>query len=88
MLLNHCFSILTDLVDLWPEPPVNAQVSSIDGRGHLRTGTVHVVGPHRRVATIHGQGAMGGRGGDGVARCSMFRQVDHGFGTGHVAVES
>lgn len=90
MWVNHPLAFmcaLTDLVDLWPVPSVNAHVSSVDGRRHLWTSIVHVVGSHGRVATVHGQGAVGGRGGDGVAWCGMFRQVDHGFGTGHVAVE-
>lgn len=78
---------LTDLVELWPVPSVNAQISPVDGRGHLWTSTVHVVGSHWGVATIHGNGAVGRRGGDGVAWCSMLGQVDHGFGTGHIAVE-
>lgn len=78
---------LTDLVELRPVPSVNAHVSSVDGRGNLGMSTVHVVGSHWRVATVHGQGAVGGRGGDGVARCGMLWKVDHGFGTGHIVVE-
>lgn len=79
--------LLADLVDWWPLPSLNSHVSSEDGRGNFRASVAHVVRSHWRVAAVHRQGAMGGRGGDGVARCSMLWQVDHGFGTGHIAVQ-
>lgn len=77
MRANHRFpfrsiSALTYLIDLWPVPPVDTHVSLVDRGRYLWSGTVHAVRSHLRVATIHGQGAMGRWGGDGVAQCSML----------------
>lgn len=74
---------------LRPVPALQAQVSAVDWRRHLGAGAQHVVGADGRVAAVHGERAVGGRGRDGVAgRRRVLRQVDHGLRAGHVAVEA
>lgn len=68
---------------------LQAQVPAVDGRRDLGAGAEHVVGVDGRVAAVHGERAVGGRGRDGVAgRRGVLRQVDHGLGARHVAVEA